>query len=130
MQKKSATRFQIPQITPYRTQRRDSTVWSSPFGAELSITFVSDIGGRALGVAIARLYRLSNTSGEKFVTRRTQHDADGLNSLASPQFELEFGLSNEHLESADRVAPGFARFTQEPRVCRIIDEIVGNANAV
>ena len=46
----------------------------------------------------------------------------------SPQFELEFGLRHQHFHSTERLATNFARFPQELRLGRIIDEIVDAAS--
>ena len=53
----------------------------------------------------------SNSRREKFVTRRTERDADGLLAgfPASPQFKLNLRLRNEHFETTDCIASGFAR---------------------
>ena len=85
-----------------------------------------------LGVAIDIIYRVINTIREKFVTRRTERDADGLlaGSPASPQFKLIPRLSDKHFQTPDCIAAGFACLAQEIRVGRIIDEIVSAANTV
>ena len=92
-----------------------------------------DVGTReVLGVAIDIVYRFSNTFGEKFVTRRTERDADGLlaGSPASPQFKLNSSLRDEHFESTDGVAAGFTRLPQKSRVGWIVNQIVSTGNAV
>ena len=70
------------------------------------------------------------------MTRRTQRDADGPSLVKSmfrfsvrPEFKLDFSLSYEHFEPADRIATGIASFAQKSCVGWIIDEIVSATNA-